>query len=470
MKAIANLSVLIIEDNLGDFTLIKDYLEEQIERIEVSHAKNYAEAIIILNNNDLQLDVVLLDLTLPDKRGESLIKDVVSCCPEIPVIILTGFADVEFSIKSLALKATDYLLKDDITPTSLYKSIKYNIERKKTSHALEESEKRYSTLFQLSPQPMWIINLETLHFLQVNNAAILQYKFSEEEFLQMKLTDIFVDKSYAADTAILHKQIDDKKKIYKGRHKHLNKSGEILEVDIYSSNITINDVACESTIAIDVTEKVRLEHKITKAIIKTQEDERYEIGTELHDNVCQILASSQLSLEMLKDNVPNESIQWFHKSKEFINLALEEIRSISHRLAPSFFDYTTIEDTFKELLGTFNLENKYIIEVNIDFTKLKDQKNSDIQLNLFRILQEQLRNISKYANAKNVKLNISIDDSNCIMQISDDGIGFDYNAVKMGIGLANIRRRTELFSGKMELITSPGNGCQLKVSLPMTTI
>ena len=164
MKSIENLSLLIIEDNLGDFILIKNYLEEQIENIELHHAKNYADALTILNNKDILLDVVLLDLTLPDKRGESLIKDIVSNCPDLPVIILTGFTDIEFSIKSLTLKVTDYLLKDDITPTSLYKSIKYNIERKKSSRELEESEKRYSTLFQLSPQPMWIINLKTLHF------------------------------------------------------------------------------------------------------------------------------------------------------------------------------------------------------------------------------------------------------------------------------------------------------------------
>ncbi len=468
MKSIENLSLLIIEDNLGDFILIKNYLEEQIENIELHHAKNYADALTILNNKDILLDVVLLDLTLPDKRGESLIKDIVSNCPDLPVIILTGFTDIEFSIKSLTLKVTDYLLKDDITPTSLYKSIKYNIERKKSSRELEESEKRYSTLFQLSPQPMWIINLKTLHFLQVNAAAILQYKYTEEEFLQMKLTDIFLDNSVVDDEPILQKQIEENRNIYKGRHKHYTKSGEIIEVDIYSSPININNIECESNIAIDVTEKVRLEHKITKAIIKTQEDERYEIGTELHDNVCQILASSQLSLEMLKDSVSNENIQWLNKSKEFINLALEEIRSISHRLAPSFFDYTTIEETFNELLNTFNLENKYTIDVCIDFIKLKDQKNSDIQLNMYRILQEQLRNISKHANAKHIKLDIISEENNCIMKIIDDGIGFDYNTLKMGIGLANIRRRTELFSGKMQIISSPGNGCQLIVFLPIS--
>ena len=461
------IAVLVIEDNQGDFLLIKDYLEEQFTDVKTIHAKKFSEAKVILENLTIDLDVILLDLTLPDHTGEDLIRDVVNLRSQTPVIVLTGFADLQFSIKSLSLKISDYLLKDDINAASLFKSIKFNIERKKTNLLLEESEKRYSNLFQLSPQPMWIFDVVNFSFLQVNKAAIDHYQYTEAEFLNMKLIDILADVHDDKDVLVKASEISSRDKIYKGRFRHRKKNQEIIEVDIYSSLIVINETNYESVIAIDVTEKIKLEHKITKAIITTQEDERYEIGTELHDNVCQILASSQLSLDMLRDNLPPESVQWFNKSKQFINLALEEIRNISHRLAPSFFDETTIEDTFQELLDNFNTEKKYNIHLDIDFGKVKKKLGSEIQLNLYRILQEQMRNIVKYAHASNIKVSLIIENKKIVFCIEDDGVGFDYQLAKRGIGLANIRRRAELFSGNMEIISKVNEGCKLVVQIPI---
>jgi PAS domain S-box-containing protein len=461
------ITVLVIEDNQGDFFLIKEYLEEKIIDVTILHARRYAEAAVILNDPSVLLDVILLDLTLPDKTGELLIKEVIDLKPHVPVIILTGFADLDFSIRSLSLKVSDYLLKDDINATTLLKSIKFNIERKKTSLQLEESEKRYSNLFQLSPQPMWIFDIENYHFLQVNNAAIAHYQYAEAEFLNMKLFDIVVDEYSISEKLSRAKVISFSDNIYKGRFRHRKKNNEIIVVDIYSSLITMNDKKYESVISIDITEKIIYEHKITKAIINTQEEERFEIGTELHDNVCQILASSQLSLEMLKDKIDPNALYWLNKSKEFVNLALEEIRNISHRLAPSFFGETTIEDTFIELLNNFNADNRYSLKMNIDFAKVNKKLSSDIQLNLYRILQEQMRNIVKYANASKIKISLQFEIDKLIFTIEDNGIGFNYLSVKKGIGLANISRRAELFSGTMEIDSSPNQGCKMIIQIPI---
>ena len=461
------LSILIIEDNAGDFLLIRDYLEEQFHAPSVEHARKFEEALPFLDNTALHFDVILLDLTLPDKSGESLITDVVDRRPKTPVIVLTGYGNLDFGIRSLSLRAADYLLKDDINASSLEKSIVYNIERKRTNTLLEESEKRYSSLFQLSPQPMWIIDTEQFRFVQVNLAAIEKYGYTEDEFRELSLFDIVQDEFSVEDkrklaTAVSHSSIP-----YKGRYRHKTKSGSILDVDTYANTIKINEEEFESAIIIDMTESIRTEQMITKAIIKTQEDERYEIGTELHDNVCQILASTQLSLDMLQDNLDAKAVTWHSKTKQFINLALDEIRNISHRLAPSFFDQTTIQDTFTELIDNFNPENKYEIMVSLDTETLSASVSRDMQLNLYRILQEQLRNISKYANAKQIEISLHKDSNWLHFIIADDGVGFDPNTTKKGIGLANIRRRAELFSGTLEIESAPQNGCRMKIRIPL---
>ena len=143
---------------------------------------------------------------------------------------------------------------------------------------------------------MYVFDAETYRFVQVNKAAIELYGYSEGGFLNISLMDIKQEEDIMYAKRHI-KKLDPVDEIYKSTHKHHKKSGELIEVEIYSTPITINDKNCRSVIAIDVTEKNLNEHKITKAIIKTQEDERYEIGGELHDNICQILAASRMQPE-----------------------------------------------------------------------------------------------------------------------------------------------------------------------------
>ena len=120
-------TILVVEDNPGDLLLISDYLEESIFEPEIKNAQTYHEACEYLENENEHFDVVLLDLSLPEISGEELINGIISKTKNIPVIVLTGYADVQFGIKSLSLGGSDYLLKDDIGSQSLYKSIVYNI-------------------------------------------------------------------------------------------------------------------------------------------------------------------------------------------------------------------------------------------------------------------------------------------------------------------------------------------------------
>lgn len=460
-------NILIVEDNPGDFALISDFLEEQIVHPNIVHARNFTEADQKLSEPDHFFDVILLDLTLPDKTGEDLIKSTVSISKGAPVIVLTGYADIEFSIRSLALKASDYLLKDDINASSLYKSIIYNIERKKSSQLLEESEKRYSNLFQMSPQPMWIFDMENYQFHQVNKAAILNYGYTEQEFIGMTLFDIVPDVDIDSVKRIDRNLESISANLYKGRFKHLKKNKEVIDVDIYSNIIIINDKIYQFVISIDVTEKILYDQKITKAIIKAQEDERYEIGAELHDNICQILAGSQLSLELLSDKTPESSQKWLNRAKEHITLALNEIRKISHRLAPAFFDEASLEEAVNKLLANFNQSHQYKIDFNYDKSISEVEMKTDMQLNIYRIIQEQLNNIFKYAKASEISINLAILKNKLFLSISDNGVGFDVEKTEKGIGLSNMKRRAEIFSGSLEIISAPGKGCEVAIYIPL---
>jgi len=143
MKAVEKAyHILVVEDNAGDFLLISDCLREQMLGVDIFGATSFGELTELVTESGSVYDVVLLDITLPDLVGEPLIRETLQLFPYTPVIILTGYTDFEFSVRSLTMGVSDYLLKEEITPFVLYKSILYSVERKKITFDLETSEKR----------------------------------------------------------------------------------------------------------------------------------------------------------------------------------------------------------------------------------------------------------------------------------------------------------------------------------------
>ncbi|RYF84671.1 MAG: PAS domain S-box protein, partial [Chitinophagaceae bacterium] len=184
------------------------------------------------------------------------------------------------------------------------------------------------------------------------------------------------------------------------------------------------------------------ENRMTKAIMDAQERERREIGLELHDNVNQILAGTLLSLGMI-NRVPAEQTPWLvEKSMTYINEAIQEIRTLSHQLAPANFNDISLEEIFRDLLESLSVQKEFTYSLH--FARFHEAAiSNDIQINLLRILQEQLNNIVKYAQATSVYVSVVCEGNRLTMRTYDDGSGFCYATVKKGIGLANIKKRAE---------------------------
>lgn len=462
--------IMIVEDNLGDFTLVEDFLLEQILDPEIIHAQNFSECVAALNVDRDSYDVILLDLTLPDISGQRLLDEMLLLCPDCPIIVLTGYSDMEFSVKSISQGISDYLLKDELNPAMLYKSIIYCIERQRQLHQLRDSESRYSNIFHLSPQSKWLYDPETLRFIKVNNAAMELYGYDESEFMEMTILDICTQEDILR-TKELSCLRGDHSEVRGGRFKHLTKHNDIIDVEIYCSPVRQFDKESCLVVAIDVTEKVRHENNITRAIIKTQEIERYEIGSELHDNVCQILATSLLNLGILRESLSDDVMKRYDECRQSIKLATREIRNISHRLAPAFYDDDSFENSVRQLLAGDNAENKYEITFHYHQENEFCHISREMELNVYRIIQEQWRNIQKHAEATQIEVSVFIGEKTLSLHISDNGKGFEEKAQSnKGIGIANMIRRAELFGGTLYLKSSLGNGCKLNVEIPLPKI
>lgn len=274
IKDIRPYHILIVEDNIGDFILIADYLAELMENVTITHATNFNDSQKALQENNINhFHVILLDLWLPDKGGENLITGIIELAFECPIIVLTGYHDIDFSIKSLSLGVSDYLVKEDINISLLYKSILYSIERKKSVLALEASEKRYSDLFHLSPQPMWVYSQDSRTFVQVNQAAIKAYGYSKEELLQMTFVELGEEAEGLRLMEILNRDESIQENTFIGRFKHFKKSQEAIEVEIYCNQIMMNHTICKSIIAFDITDKIQV---INSLQLEKQQSVRFQ--------------------------------------------------------------------------------------------------------------------------------------------------------------------------------------------------
>lgn len=206
------------------------------------------------------------------------------------------------------------------------------------------------------------------------------------------------------------------------------------------------------------------QQEVTKAVIEAQEKEREVIGRELHDNVTQLLNTARLCLSVVEDFPSNG--QMLQRSKDYVSTAIEEIRKLSKSLIQNFHNEVGLQLCVEDLVESIRLSKK--LEVQLDFS-LPDERMIDERLKMtaFRIIQEQLNNVIKHAQASLIKISADQKNDHFRISIIDDGIGFDTSRKRNGIGLSNIVNRAELFNGQVKIDSSPGKGCKLIVEFKL---
>ncbi|HEY4150853.1 MAG TPA: sensor histidine kinase [Chitinophagaceae bacterium] len=212
-------------------------------------------------------------------------------------------------------------------------------------------------------------------------------------------------------------------------------------------------------------EKLYQQKRIAEAIIQAEEKERTKLGHELHDNVNQVLTTARLYLQMLKPGTEKE-IAIIEKTKAFLYDAINEIRNISREMVLPNLKGNPLTENIRHLLE--DIENTGIFATSFSHKgtgKLEIPEGK--KLALFRILQEQLKNIIKHSQANNIVVRLCVSGNLVTLSIKDNGIGFNPSRKSSGIGLSNIYDRVSLYKGKTVLKTAQGEGCLLEVSIPL---
>lgn len=221
----------------------------------------------------------------------------------------------------------------------------------------------------------------------------------------------------------------------------------------------------------NINERKRLEQELLEqqrqmafAVIEAQEQERSIISAELHDNVNQLITSAKLYAGLSRDGV-GDAIEMIKKSISLMQAAIDEIRKLSKQLSISFATIP-LEDAIRELIETMSASNQLNITFYTEsYTSLHG--NEGVKQAIYRILQENLTNVIKHAEAGHVEVTLRQSQDKLTLIVTDDGKGFDTTQKSEGIGLKNMRSRAESLMGIFSIDSQPGKGSTLFVQLPL---
>lgn len=209
-------------------------------------------------------------------------------------------------------------------------------------------------------------------------------------------------------------------------------------------------------------QKIQEQKTVTRAVLNAEERERNKIGRDLHDNVNQILASVKLYLKTAADKNAGENDELLHRSATLLDSAIEEIRLLSQS------QVTPVKEIdLRELIQVLveRLNDSTSIRTVFNYEKGRTIPD-DLKLNIYRIVQEQINNILKHADASEIRINILADTDHLHVSIEDNGKGFDPAKRRKGVGISNMINRVESFNGQLNITSSPGNGCRVELRLP----
>lgn len=509
------IQLLLIEDNPGDVRLLRELLAEaQTTRFELFTAESLMGGMNLLSQHDV--DVILLDLSLPDSHGLETVKTLHEAQPVTPIVVMTGTNDAQMGIQAVGSGAQDYLIKGEVSGDVLVRSLHYAITRQQIEVALRQSEQNERTQRTLA---------EALR----DTAAALTSTLNTEEVVERVLENLNRVIPHEAanvmligdhDTAVVLQHRGSTTLDNDQTLRGISLTGDALlsfqesvasrdvlyEPDLQNQSrlsLPIPNTELQTLLGIpiqfrdDVLGYINVfskeanaftpdnvEHLKTfaqQAAIGIQNAQLYEqsqelatiqerqrIARDLHDAVSQTLFTSSVVAESaLKqwDINPDKAYTLVEKTHRLTRNALNEMRTLLLELRPQSMERVSLDELFERLVQL--TENRKNVSIHLQMDAIPPLP-ADIKVGLYRIVQEALNNAAKHSGATEMSLIVERLSHSMKVVVTDNGRGFDIEGVNTSsLGLNIMRERAETIGADLEIASLPNSGTQVKIVCPL---
>lgn len=469
------IKVLLVEDNPGDARLIREMLAEAWGRgLDLEWVPRLADGLERLNRGEI--DLVLLDLDLPDSSGLDTFVKAHAQAPQVPFVVLTGLADETLALTAFRNGAQDYLFKGEINPQLLRRAIRYSTERKQAELAIEAERKKLFAVLNSLPA-----------FVHLKGA---DFKIG---FANRRFQEVFGNPGNNPCYELLRGRSEPCEDCH---------SGEVLKTkvpqqfewtnadntrtyEVYHYPFCSGDDLQVLTLGIDITARNQAQQKLRESeenlrylasqLLTSQERERKRISRELHDSAAQELSALKIGLENLLADSPERPVEEFNlrisQLLQKLQRTLTSIRTLSYDLRPPDLEHFGLVQAIKTQCEEFTART----DIKVDFMAAGIEAghlDDDAAINLYRIIHEGLTNVWRHAQAMNVNVRLVASFPKIILRLEDDGQGFDVmeqEASRHGdkhLGLLGMRERVALLGGEIKIESQLTKGTKISIEIP----
>lgn len=229
-------------------------------------------------------------------------------------------------------------------------------------------------------------------------------------------------------------------------------------------------------VARDITSRKNAEQRnraLTHRLLSAQENERRHLSRDLHDDVGQRLNAVKIGLETLAEDLGRQDrdvLPRFGSLSQILQGCIESVRDLSAGLRPASLERLGLVETIRHHCRKISLVNGLRIDFkSAGMAGLK--LDSDVEINLYRVVQEALHNVVKHAQASEVSIRLVSSFPNLRLRIEDDGRGFEISHLQTEgghLGLVGMAERADLLNGRFEIRSRPGQGTCIVLEVPLT--
>jgi len=487
------ISALLVEDNPADVALLMKLLKDNdIKSWQITHAKRLKPALEHLH----EIDVILLDLSLPDSQGLETVTQVQTAFPHLPIIVLTGLQDESFARQAVAQGAQDYLVKGQVSADLLLKSVSYAIERSQILRRLQESEHHFREVFNQTFQFMGLLSPDGV-VLDINQVAREISDFQHEVVLNHPIWEAPCWRSSQKSQSWLQEAV---LKASQGETVRSELQAYTQKGNVWWFDVSIKPMRAENgciTLLItegrDISKLKRAEAEIQRSLEKERELNQMKnsfISMVSHEFRNPISAIS-FGIDFLEDCDPPAAqkarcYERIHHAIDQTLHLLDEILLLGRtESAQVEANYAVLElkEFCREIVESYQITQGQSHQINFSIKGNSTQARADASL-LKHILDNLLSNAIKYSpEGSSIQFTLTCQGDQAEFRIQDQGIGIPQkdqpqlfeafhragNVRKIqgtGLGLAIVKRCVDLQKGQIHFESQEGIGTTFTVTLP----